>query len=76
MITFTEQMFRELSRLIHDEDDSMYDFLATMLLELTNMEYNGYDPNYLAHEMTRHIHAQLFNDTIDYLLGTSLQGNI
>ena len=67
-------MFKELEKLIHDEDNSMYDFLASTLLELPDMTYGGYEPNYLAHQMTSHIHAQLFNDTIDYLLGTSLQG--
>ena len=69
-----EQMLRELTKLIHDEDESMYDFLASMLVGLPNMAYSGFDPNYLAHEMTKHVHGQLFNDTIDYLLGTSMQG--
>ena len=71
---FAEQMLRELTKLIHDEDESMYDFLASMLVGLPNMAYSGFDPNYLAHEMTKHVHGQLFNDTIDYLLGTSMQG--
>ena len=72
---FSEQMLKELTKLVKDEDDSMYDSLATMMYDLHEMSYQGYDPNFLAHEMVKHVHAQLFNDTIDYLIGASLIGN-
>ena len=64
----------ELSKLVSDEDDSMYDSLSTMMYDLHELSYQGYDPNFLAHQMATHVHAQLFNDTIDYLVGTSLIG--
>ena len=76
IISTSEQMLKELTDLVQDEDDSMYDFLATTMYDLHEMSYRGYDPNFLAHEMTKHVHAQLFNDTIDYLLGTSLLGMV
>ena len=68
-------MMSEISSLFADDDDSMEDFLLTLLVQLPTIPGIQWDTRSMANKLCFRIHDRIFNDTVHYLLGKSYIGN-